>query len=134
MENQRRRQEDLICEKNCTVPDIIPLTEDNDTRTPTGAPVSDNNAIVDSLLVHPPTESEGDFFSNDADYEPSNYPYPASKIPSKSQPSPPNTSQEGDISLEGAQVEPNRKLPAQTMTSSSLRMRKIWGNETSGIE
>ena len=55
LENQRRRWEDLICEKNCTVPDIIPLTEDNDARTSTGAPVFDNNAIFDSLLGHPPT-------------------------------------------------------------------------------
>ena len=63
-----------------------------------GAPVSDNESSVDYLLGHPPIESEGYFFSDDADDGPSNSPYPVYKITSTSKPSPPNTSQEGDIS------------------------------------
>ena len=61
------------------------------------------------MFGHSPTESEGDFFSGDSDGKPSSYPYPVSKIPSPSQPSPPKKSQEGDISREGDQVEPRRK-------------------------
>ena len=57
MDDQRRRREDRIREKNHAVPDIIPLTEDNDTRPPTGAPISDDESSVDSLLGHTPTES-----------------------------------------------------------------------------
>ena len=109
MENQRRRQEDHICEKNRAVLDIIPLKEDNYARPPTSTPVSDNESSVHSLLVHTPTESEGDFFSDDSDDGPSSYPSHASNIPSLSQTSPPNTYQEGDISREGYQAEPKRK-------------------------
>ena len=32
-----------------------------------GAPVSNDESIVDSLLVHPPIESEGYFVSDDSD-------------------------------------------------------------------
>ena len=73
-------------------------------------PVSDDNSSVYSLLGHPPTESERDFVSGDADDGPSNYPSTASKILSPSHPSPPNTSQEEYISLEVAKYEdPKRK-------------------------
>ena len=54
MENQHRHRENRVHEKNFAVPDIIPLTEDNDSRPPTGAPVSDDKSSVDYLLVHPP--------------------------------------------------------------------------------
>ena len=67
MYNQRRHRDDHICEKNHTVPDIIPLTEDNNAGPPTGTPVSSDKSIVDYLLGHPTTESEGDFVSDDAD-------------------------------------------------------------------
>ena len=40
LENNRRRQEDHIREKNHLVTDIVHLTEDNDDRPPIGAPVS----------------------------------------------------------------------------------------------
>ena len=56
MENQRRRHEDCICEKNPAVPDIIILAEENNARPPTGAPVSDDESSVHYLLGHPPTE------------------------------------------------------------------------------
>ena len=39
-----------------------------------GAPVSDDKSSVDYLLGHPPTESEGDFFSDDAYDGPLNLP------------------------------------------------------------
>ena len=55
LENQRRRWQDCISEKNHAVPDIIPLTEDNDTRPPTGAPTSENKPSVDSSLGNQPT-------------------------------------------------------------------------------
>ena len=55
MENQRRRQEDHICEKNRAVLDIIPLKEDNDARPVTGAPIYDDKSSVGSSLGHPPT-------------------------------------------------------------------------------
>ena len=74
--------------------DIIPLIEDNDVRPTTYSPVSDNDSSVDSSLVHPPTESEGYFVSDDADNDHSNSPPPASNIPPPSKPSPTNTSQE----------------------------------------
>ena len=72
---------------------IIPLTENSNIRPPIGASVSDVESSVDSLLGQTPIESLGYFVSGDADYDPSNSPYPASNIPSPSQPSPPNTSQ-----------------------------------------
>ena len=57
MENQCRRQEDCICKKNISVPDIISLnTKNNNARPPTGSPVSNYNSSVDSLLGHTPTE------------------------------------------------------------------------------
>ena len=108
------------------VPDIIPLTEDNDFRPPAGAPVYDDKSGVDSLLVHPPTELEVDFVSDDADDSTSNYPYPASKIPSLSQPSPPNNSQEGGISQEGAQAENKRKYQRKQWSEA------IWGRGKNG--
>ena len=37
------------------------MTEDNNTRPPTGTPVSENKSSDDSLLENPTTESEGDF-------------------------------------------------------------------------
>ena len=55
MENHLRSQEDFIREKNRVVPDIIPLAGSNDARPTTGAPISDNESSVDSLLGHPPT-------------------------------------------------------------------------------
>ena len=73
------------------------------------APVSEYDSSVDSLLVHPPTESEVDFVYDYDDDMPLNYSSPDYNIPSPSQPSPPNTSQEVDISLEGAQADPKRK-------------------------
>ena len=43
LENQRRRQEDSIFEKNSAVPDMISFNKkDKHARPPTGAPVSDN--------------------------------------------------------------------------------------------
>ena len=59
--NHHRRQEDRIFDNNREVPDIIHLTEDNNTRPPMVSPVSDDDSSVDSLLGHAPTESEGDF-------------------------------------------------------------------------
>ena len=110
LENQHRHQEDHIREKNSTMPDIIPLnTKDNDARPHMGAPVSENYSIVDPLLGHPPTESEGDFVSDDSNGGAPSYPSPASNIPSLYQPSTPNTSQEVDISREGYQAEPKYK-------------------------
>ena len=53
--NQSKRREDCICEKNHAVPDIIPLTEDNYARPPTGYPISNDKSIVDVLLGIPPT-------------------------------------------------------------------------------
>ena len=103
LENQHRHQEDRILKKNLLVPDIIALTEDNDAKPPTCAPVSDENSSVDYSLGHTPTESEGDFVSGNGDDGPSNSPSPASNIPSPSQPSPPNTSRGG------YQAEPKRK-------------------------
>ena len=99
MENQSRHQEYRIRDKNRTVPDIIPLnTKDNDSRPPTGAPISDDESIVDSFLGHPPTESEGYVVSVDAKDGPTHSPSPASDISSPPQNSPPNNSQGGDIS------------------------------------
>ena len=110
MDNKRRRREDFVCDKNRAVPDIIPLNKkDNDSNLPTGDPVYEDESSVDSLMVHPPTESEGYFVSDNADYGSPNSPYPVYIIPSLSQPSPSNTFQEGDISLEGAQSEPKCK-------------------------
>ena len=74
-----------------------------------GAPVSDDESSVDYLLGNTPTESEGYFVSDNSDDGPYNSPYPASNIPSPSQTSPPNTSQEVYISLEGSQDDPKRK-------------------------
>ena len=91
------------------VPDIIPLTEYNNDRPPKGDTVSDDDSSVDSSLGHPPTESKGCFVSGGADDGPSNYPSTAYKITSLSQRLPPNTSQEGDISQEGAKADPKRK-------------------------
>ena len=51
----------------------------------------------------------GGWFSDHYDDESPDSPYPDYNITSTSQPSPPNTSQEGDISLEGDQAEPRRK-------------------------
>ena len=63
MENQLSCRENRIREKNCAVPDIVPMnTKDKDTRPTTGPPISDYNSSVYSSLGHPPTESEG-FFS-----------------------------------------------------------------------
>ena len=110
MENQKRHQEGHICENNHAVTDITPLdTKDNDTRTPTGAHVSDNDSIVYSSFVHPPTKSEGDFVSDNSDGGLPDFPSPASNIPSLSQPSPPNTSHGGDIYREGYQAEHKTK-------------------------
>ena len=75
------------------VSDIIPFTKYTDDRPPTGAPISYNKSSIDYLLGHPPTESELDFVSDDADDGMYNSPSLAYKIPSLSQPSPPNTSQ-----------------------------------------
>ena len=48
LENQRRRWEDRIGEKNRAVPDIITLkTKDNDASPPMGSPVSDEKSSVD---------------------------------------------------------------------------------------
>ena len=109
MEKKSRRQEDCICDKNCAVPVIITLKENSYSRLPTSAPVSDDKSSIDYLLGHTPTEPEGDFVSGDADYGPSNPPSPSSsilyKITPPSHPSPPNTSQGGDI----YQYEPKRK-------------------------
>ena len=74
-----------------------------------GAPVSDRKSIFDYLLGHTHKESEGNFFSDDADDGPPNSPYPDSNIPLPSQPSLPNTSQEGNIYREAAQAEPKLK-------------------------
>ena len=60
-------------------------------------------------MGHPPKEPEGDFVSDNADDGSPDSPYPVSNIPSPPQPSTPITTQEGDISREGAQDEPNRK-------------------------
>ena len=103
MDNQRRRQEYRVREKNHTVRDIITLTKDIDARSPTVAPIYDDESSVHYSLEHSPKEEDRDFISGDADYGSSNYPYPASKIPLPSQASPPNTSQEG------AQADPMRK-------------------------
>ena len=93
MENHCRCQGDLIHEKNKSEPDIITLnTKDNYARPPTGAPVSDEKSSVHYSLGHSLTESERDFVSGHADDGPSNYLSPASKIPLRSHPSPPNTS------------------------------------------
>ena len=110
MKNQRKHLEDFICEKNCAVPDIIPFnTKDNDARNPTRSPVSDEESSADSLLGHTPTELEGGFFSDNSDAGSPDSLSPVSNIPSPSQTSPPNTSQEGDISREVAQAEPKHK-------------------------
>ena len=111
LENQRRRREGFIRENNRDVLGIIPLnTKDNNVRPPTGAPVSDDNSIVDYLLGHRHIESQGYFVSDDSYDGSPNSPSPYSNISSPSQPSPPNNSKEGDISREGAQAEPERKF------------------------
>ena len=96
------------------------MTEDKKSRLPTNAPVSDDKSSIDSLLLHTTTESEGDFFSVDADDGPSNSQSPYYKIPSPSQPSPPNTSQEGD------QAEPKRKYQRKQWPEA------VWGKGNGG--
>ena len=54
-----------------------------------------SQVLIISLVVH--LQNQRDVFSYDADDDTYNSPSPDSKIPSPSQPSPPNTSQEGDI-------------------------------------
>ena len=61
MNNHRRLQEYRICKKNHEFLDIIPLTEDNDARPPTVAPVSDDTSSFDSSLGRPHIDSEGCF-------------------------------------------------------------------------
>ena len=58
-----------------------------------GSPVFEDDSSIDYLLGNPPTGTEGYFVSDDADDINSNSPSTASKIPSPSQPSSPNTSQ-----------------------------------------
>ena len=83
--------------------------KDNGARPPAGDLVSDDKSSVDSPLGHPPTELELYLVSDDTDDGPSNSPSPDSNIPSPSQPLPPNTYQERNVSLEGAQSELKRK-------------------------
>ena len=109
-ENQHICQGDHIYEKNRALPDIILLnTNYNDTSPPIGAPVSDDEPSFDSQLGHQSKESEKYVVSDNADYSLPDYPYPDSNIPSPSQTSPPNNSQEGDISREGDQSYPKHK-------------------------
>ena len=101
---------DCIFEKNRLAPDIISLnTKDKYARPPTGAPVSDNYSSIDSLLGHLPTQSKGDYLSDNAGNELHHSPYPSYNIPSSPHPSPPNTSKERYISREVNQAEPKRK-------------------------
>ena len=83
--------------------------KDNGARPPAGDLVSDDKSSADSLLGHTPTELEGGFFSDNSDAGSPDSLSPVSNIPSPSQTSPPNTSQEGDISREVAQAEPKHK-------------------------
>ena len=138
LKNQRRYREDSISEKNRAVTDIITLnTKDNGTRPHKGAPVSDEESSVDYLLGHTTTKSQGDFVSDDADDGPPNYQYPddaddgppnylslASNIPSPPQNSSTNTSQEGDISRQGAQSNPKHKYQQKNFL-------KQFGNQAS---
>ena len=107
MENQRRRKEDCICEHNraMPIPDIIPLNKPDDTPF-TGASISDDESCDSSVGI--PSESEGDLI-NLTDEGPPGSPPPAPNISQPSQPSPLNTSPEGDISPEGAPAMRKRK-------------------------
>ena len=112
MENKRRRREYFIRKNNRAVPDIIYLdTKYNNDRPPKGAPVSDEKSSVYYLLVHPTTESEGYYVHNNAYYDDGSpdSPSPDYNIPSSSQPSPPNTSQKGNLYQEVYQAEPKRR-------------------------
>jgi len=107
MENQRRRREDHIHKHNraIPVPDIIPLNKPDNTPF-TGAPISDDESSDSSVGV--PSESEGDLIAI-TDEGPPSSPPPAPNISQPSQPSPLNTSPEGDTSHEGAPAVPRRK-------------------------